>query len=112
MIISVVSDLVPVIHDATDKLRITFRICPHEEKRSLHVCSFEDVQDLRGPSRIGAIIKTDCNLMLAAGPLMVEGRKLREFYVLRREIALRVDSKLAHSIRSEEHTSELQSLTN
>src|SRR5437016_8137212 len=98
MIISVVSDLVPVIHDATDKLRITFRICPHEEKRSLHVCSFEDVQDPLGPSRIGPIIKTDCNLMLAAGPLTVKSRKLRECYVLPRRRSLRVERKLSHSL--------------
>src|SRR6516225_5253466 len=71
MIISVVPDLVPFINDATNKPRVTLGIYAHEEKRRFYVRRFENIQDLWRPSRIRAVVKSDCDLVLAAGALVI-----------------------------------------
>src|SRR5438034_9042119 len=100
MIIGVVSNLVPVIDDATNKRRVTLRVHSHQEKRRFYVRGFKDVQDLRRPSRIGTIIESDCDLMLGAGALMIKRRELRKLAVFGSEIAVCVHSEFSHPVRA------------
>src|SRR5205823_5254408 len=71
MVIGMVSDLVSFVNDATNKRRVTLCVYSDDEKRGLYVCCFKNVQNFRRPSRIGAVIKSDCNLMLTARALMI-----------------------------------------
>src|SRR6266566_4607208 len=100
MIISVVPDLVPFIDNATDKLRIALRVHSHQKKRGFHVRCFEEVQNLWRPSRIGTVVKSDCDLMLAAGALMIKRWELCKLHVFRREIPVCVNCEPSHPIRA------------
>ena len=100
MIISMVPYFVPFLDNATHESRITLRIGSDQEKRSLDVRRFQNVQNLRRPLRAGAIIEGYCDLMFAAFPLMIERRKLREFHVVRCEITFGVDRKISPSVRT------------
>ena len=98
MVIGVVPDLVSFVDDATNKPRVTFRVHPDDEKRGLYVCRFQDVQNLRRPSRIGAVVKSDCDLMLAARALVIKRREFRKLHILRREIAVCIHRQIAQSV--------------
>ena len=100
MIVGVVSDLVSFIDDATNKPGVTFRIHSHQEKRRFYVRGFKNVQDLWRPSRIGSVIKSDCDLMLAACALVIERRELGKLHVLRSEIALCVHGESSNPVRA------------
>src|SRR5438105_7767982 len=100
MVIGVVPNLVSFVDDATNKRRVTLCVYSNHEKGRLDVCCFENVQDLRRPSRIGAVIKGDRHLMLAASALMIERRKFCELFIFGCKIAVSVDSQLSHPIRA------------
>ena len=53
---------------------------PTRKNAAFTLCCFQNVENLRRPFRIGAIIKRDRDLMLAARALMIERRELRELY--------------------------------
>src|SRR5262249_39617526 len=65
MIISMVPDFVPLVHNSPNKPRVTLRVHTHQEKRGFYVRGFENVQDLWRPPRIRTVVKGDCDLMLA-----------------------------------------------
>src|SRR4029453_15883091 len=71
MVIGVVPDLVSFVDDAVNKRRVTLCVYSDDEKRGLYVCCFENVQNFRRPSGIGAVLKSDCNLILAARALVI-----------------------------------------
>ncbi len=70
------------------------------KERCLYVGCFQNVEHLRRPLRIGAIVKRDRDLMLAARALMIERGKLRELYILRREISFIVHRQAAPTVRT------------
>src|SRR5258707_1238991 len=80
MIISVVSDLVSFVHDSPDQRRILFRVYADHEERRLRIRRFQNIQDLRRPIRVRAVVKSQRDLMLAARALMIKRRKLRKLY--------------------------------
>src|ERR1041385_4392027 len=86
MIISVVPDLVSFVDNPADEAGIMLGVCTNEKKRGLHVGPFQNIENLRRPPRIGAVIKSDCHLMFAPGPLVIKRGKFRKFCVLRRKI--------------------------
>src|SRR5262249_47325680 len=43
MVVGMVSDLMPFVHDATNKRRVAFCVHSDDEKRGLYVCGFENV---------------------------------------------------------------------
>src|SRR6266540_2130600 len=98
MIIGVVPDLVSFVDNATNKPRVPLGVYAHEEKGCFHVRGFENIQDLRRPSRVRAVVKSDCDLVLAAGALMIKRRELRERDVFRCEITVGVYSKLSRTV--------------
>ena len=98
MIISVVPDLVPLVHNSTNKPRVTLRVHTHQEKRGFYVRRFENVQDLWRPPRIRTVVKGDCDLMLATSPLVIQRGELRKLHVLRREISVCIHSELSHPV--------------
>src|SRR5437773_6178529 len=98
MIISVVPDLVPLVHNSTNKPRVTLRVHTHQKKRGFYVRCFENVQDLWRPPRIRTVVKGDCDLMLATSPLVVQRGELRKLHVLRREITVCIHSELSQSV--------------
>src|ERR1700720_2354804 len=98
MIISVVSNLVSFIDNSPDESRIFFRVYSNHKERGLRVGRFQNVQNLGRPLRIRTIIKRERDLMFATGALMVQRRKLGKRCVLRGEITVRVDGKLAHPV--------------
>ena len=98
MIISVVPDLVPLVDNASNKRRITLGVHAHEEKRRFYICCFQNVQDLWRPPRIRAVVKSDCNLMLAAGALVIKRWELGKLHILRSEIAICIHSELSHPV--------------
>src|SRR5205814_7060449 len=100
MIIRVIPELVPFVNNATDELRIPLRIHSHQKKRGFHVRCFEHIQNLRCPSWIRAVVKSDRDLMLAACALMIKRWELCKLHVFRREIAVYVNCEPAHSIRA------------
>src|SRR4029450_11271552 len=83
MVIGMVPDLMSFVDDATNKRRVTLCVYSDDEKRGLYVCCFKNVQDFWRPSRIRAVIKSDCDLMLAARALMIQRRKLRKLTIFR-----------------------------
>src|SRR5881394_768519 len=98
MIIGVVPNLMAFIDNATHKLGVTLCVYSHDEKGRLHVCCFQNVQDLRSPSRIGAVIESDCHLMLAAGALVIKGRKFCKLYIVGGKIAVTINRQLSHAV--------------
>src|SRR5262249_47443406 len=70
----------------------------HEKERRFHIRSFENVQNLWRPPRIGTVVKGDRDLMLAAGTLMIKRREFCKSHIFRREIAIGVHSELSQSI--------------
>ena len=100
MIISVVPDLVPFVDDATNKIRVALCVHSHQEKRRLHICHFKNIQNLRRPSRVRAVVKSDCDLVLAAGTLVIKRWELCKLHVLGSEISICVNGEPAHSIRA------------
>ena len=84
MVIGMIPDLVAFRHNPPNESRIMFRIYADEKESRLHVCRFQDVENLRRPFRIGPIIKSDRDLMRAARALMIERRELRESFVYAR----------------------------
>ena len=78
MIIGVIADLVAFRHNSPNESRIFLRVHSDEEKRGLHVCCFQNVENLRRPFRIGSVIESERDLMFAAGALMIERRELRK----------------------------------
>src|SRR4030095_9496832 len=98
MIIRVIPDLVSFVDDAANKPGVTFGVHAHQEKRRFQVCCFENVQNLWCPSGVGTVVKGDCDLMLAAGTLMIKRREFCERHVFRYEVTISVHSKLAQSI--------------
>src|SRR5215467_6495186 len=95
MVIGVVPDLVSFVHDPANKPRVTLCIYSDDEKRGLYVSCFKNVQNFRRPSRIGAVIKSECDLMLAARALVIQRRKLRKLHIIRCEITVCVHSQVA-----------------
>src|SRR4030095_9984467 len=71
MVIGMVPDLMSFVDDAANKRRVTLRVYPYDEERGLFVCCLKNIQNFRRPSRIGAIIKSDCDLMLATRSLVI-----------------------------------------
>ena len=100
MIISVVPDLVTFVDDAPNEARIFLRVHAHEKERRLHVRRFQNVENLRRPSRIGTVVESDRDLMLAARALMIERRKFGNFVYLRGQITVCVHGELSHSVRA------------
>src|SRR5206468_12937730 len=98
MIISVVSDFVSFVDDAAHKPRVAFRVHAYEEKCGFHICCLENVQDLRCPSRIRAVVKSERDLMLAGSALVIEGWEFRKLHVFRREITIGVHGELSQSV--------------
>src|SRR5438105_8475542 len=98
MIISVVPDLVPLVHNSTNKPRVTLRVHTHQEKRGFYVRRFENVQDLWRPPRIRAVVKSDCDLMFATSALVIQRRELCKLHILRREITVGVHSELSGTV--------------
>ncbi len=100
MIISVVPDLVSFIDNSADEAGVALGVRPDEKKRSLHVGSFQNIENLRRPPRIGAVIKSDCHLMFAPRALVIKRGKLRELRVPRRKVTLRIGRQISHPIRA------------
>src|SRR6266404_6416829 len=100
MIISVVPDLVSFVDDATDKPRVAFRVHSHEEEGRLYIRCFENVQDLRCPSRVGTVIESDGDLMLAAGALVIKRWELRKLDVSGVEITVCIHGELSGPIHA------------
>src|SRR6266568_2563649 len=98
MIIGVVSNLVSFFDNATNKARVALRVYAHQEKRCLYVRSFENIQDLWRPSRIRTVVKSDCDLVLAACALVIQSWELRECDVFGCEITVRVHSELSRTV--------------
>src|SRR5512133_3500864 len=71
MVIGMVPDLVAFVDNATNKRRVTLCVYSDDKKRGLYVCCLKNVQNFRRPSRIGAVIKSDCDLMLGACALVI-----------------------------------------
>ena len=98
MIIGVVPNLVSFVDNATNEPRVTLRVYAHEEKGRFHVRGFKNIQDLWRPSRIRAVVKSDCDLVLAAKALVIQSGELRERHVFRCEITVRVHSELSRTV--------------
>ena len=98
MVIGVVPYLVSFVDDATNKRRVTLCVYSDDEKRGLYVCRSKNVQNFWRPSRIGAVIKSDCDLVLATRALVIQRWELRKLHIVRCEIAVRIHSQLAHSV--------------
>src|ERR1051326_1369634 len=98
MIVSVISDLVAFVNNATNKPRVPLRIYTHEEKRGLHIGGFQNIQDLWRPSRVRAVVKSDCDLMLAARAPVIKSRELRGRAVFPCQITVGVHSNLSRAI--------------
>ena len=98
MVVSVIPDFVPLIHDSPDQRRIILRILAHHKKGSLHVRRFQDIENFWSPCRIGTVIEGQHHLMLSALALMIQRGKLREFHIPSDQIPLTVDREFAHSV--------------
>src|ERR1700716_619496 len=98
MIICVVPDLVPFVDDATNKRRVTLRVYSHQEKRRLYIRCLENVQNLWRPLGVRAVIECDCNLMLAAGALVIKRWEFCKLNVLRGEITVSIYSERSRPV--------------
>src|SRR5215210_6965875 len=88
VVIRVVSDLVAFRQDSPDQARIFLGVCAHEKEGSFDVLLLQDVENLRGPFWIRAIVKSQGYLMGCARALMIKRRKLRELRIRSGEITL------------------------
>src|SRR6478736_1613433 len=94
MVIGMVPDLVAFVENATNKRRVTLCVYSDDEKGGLYVCCLKNVQNFRRPSRIGAVIKSDCDLMLAARALVIQRREFRKLHIFRCEITVCIHSQV------------------
>ena len=78
MIVGVVADLVPLGDDPPNEIGIFLRIHSDEEKCRLDAVRLQDVEDARGPFRIGPVVKGERDLMFSARALVIEGGEFRE----------------------------------
>src|SRR5437762_14172776 len=92
MIISVVPDLVPLVHNSTNKPRVTLRVHTHQEKRGFYVRRFENVQDRWRVPRSRTVVKGDCDLMLVRSPRVIQRGDLRKLNVVRGEMTVWIQS--------------------
>src|SRR5215831_7055838 len=98
MVIGVVPDLVSFVDDAANKRRVTLCVYSDDEKCGLYICRFKNIQNFRRPSRIGAVVKSNRDLVLAARALVIQRRKFRKLHIFRSKIALCIHSQFAHPV--------------
>ena len=98
MVVGVVPDLVAFRDNSPDEVRIFFRVCANEEKSGLHICFFQDVENLRSPFGVGPIIEGNRDLMRRARALMIKRGELRKLRIRGGEIAILIDRERTHAV--------------
>ena len=78
MIIGVIPDLVSFGDDPPNEIGIALRVHADEEKRGLDLRRFEDVENLRRPFRVGAVVERERDFVRLSAALMIERGKLRK----------------------------------
>src|SRR5262245_57579144 len=100
MVVRVVADLVPLRHNSPNEIRIFFRVHADEEKSGFYSSRLQNVEDLRRPLGIRAIVKGQCDLVFTTDALVIEGRKFRKGEIGRAQKTLGVLLNLARSIHA------------
>src|ERR1043166_5529595 len=107
----VVAELVTFVHDALHEIRIRLTVLADDEEGGRHLLLFQNVKNGRRPTRIGTVVKCECQQAgTIAGTLHdIRSRQRRELFRLD-ETTRVIELQIARALlRSEEHTSELQS---
>ena len=100
MIISVITYFMSLSDNAPNEIWVTFRIHADEKKRRLYLRRLQDIENLRRPLRVGPVVKCQGDLVRVARTLMIQGRELRKFGVVRSKITILVHSQSSHSVGS------------
>ena len=79
---------------------IFFRVYPDEEESGFHSARLQNIQDLRGPFRIGPVIKSKRNLVFTARALMIERREFWKAKISRIQITVGVLLNLARAVHA------------
>ena len=70
--VRVAAHLVSLGHDPPDDARIVLRLLPRMKNVAGAFFFLENVQDLRGPLRVGPVVEGQRHLVFAACPLVVQ----------------------------------------